>query len=578
MRKMYNMLLIAMGFVMVFSGAVNAQGIGINSTGAAPDSSAALDVNSTNKGLLIPRMTTVQRNLITSPASSLLIFNTTDNCYESYNGSLWQSVICLCTAAPSTPGSITGSVTPCIGANSVIYSIVPVSGANSYAWTAPSDATITAGQGTTSVTVNFGSSPGNITVSASNSCGTSSASILPVSISNVPDAPGTISGNTSPCSGATGVNYSISPVNGATSYTWTAPSGAVVTAGQGTTSVLINFSSTPGNISVAASNNCGTGSASVLPITISVTPGSPGSISGPATFYNGESGVVYSISSVNGASTYTWTVPSDATITAGQGTTSITTSFFDTVSGSICVTAGNACGTSSSSCTAPLYGCYSPGLLNFSYTGAAQTFTVPCGVSSVTLSVWAAQGGNSGGGLGGYATGNLAVTPGEILYVYVGQQGSGSGSPETFGGGGNSGFYSRGSGGGASDIRVGGTNIGNRVIVAGGGGGANSDGGGGAMGGYGGGLTGGNGSDNNSFGATQNSYGTGSCCPCNAPTQGNGQDGYCGGCNGSGGGGGYYGGGACTQGGGGSGYIGGVTGGSMQSGVQTGNGKATIVW
>ena len=104
------------------NGQVNAQGIAINTSGLPPDSSAALDVSSTKKGMLIPRMTTTQRNLITSPASSLLIFNTTDNCYESYNGSLWQSVICLCTAPPSTPGSITGNVSPCINANSVIYS------------------------------------------------------------------------------------------------------------------------------------------------------------------------------------------------------------------------------------------------------------------------------------------------------------------------------------------------------------------------------------------------------------------------------------------------------------------------
>ncbi len=569
------MAIIAIGFMVYPNGQVNAQGIAINTSGLPPDSSAALDVSSTKKGMLIPRMTTTQRNLITSPASSLLIFNTTDNCYESYNGSLWQSVICLCTAPPSTPGSITGNVSPCINANSVIYSIVPVSGANSYTWTAPGDATITAGQGTTSVTVNFGSSSGNMTVTASNSCGSSSASILPISISNVPGIPGTISGNTSPCTGSTGINYSISAVSGATSYTWTVPSGAVVTAGQGTTSVLVNFSSTPGDITVAASNTCGTSGASTLPITISVTPNTPGSVSGPTSFYNGETGVNYSVSAVSGASTYSWTVPSSGNITAGQGTTSITVSFSDTVAGNVCVTAGNACGTSSASCTTLSYGCYVPGSQDFSYTGAAQTFTVPCGVTSVTLSVWGAQGGGAGnGGLGGYATGNLAVSFGEQLYVYVGQAGGGSGTPETFGGGGNGAQYDRGGGGGASDVRVGGNGIGNRVIVAGGGGGANA----GATGGYGGGLVGGNGSDNNSFGGTQSSWGTGSCCPCPVPSQGNGEDGSCSGCNGAGGGGGYWGGGACTQGGGGSGYIGGVTGGSMQSGIQSGNGKATISW
>src|SRR5258708_4812306 len=50
---------------------VHAQNIGINNTGAAPVASAALDVDATNKGLLIPRLTTAQRNNISSPATGL---------------------------------------------------------------------------------------------------------------------------------------------------------------------------------------------------------------------------------------------------------------------------------------------------------------------------------------------------------------------------------------------------------------------------------------------------------------------------------------------------------------------------
>ncbi len=240
-------------------------------------------------------------------------------------------------------------------------------------------------------------------------------------------------------------------------------------------------------------------------------------------------------------------------------------------------TVSNSCGTSSDSVTISFSAsCYQPGNQTFGYTGSQQIFTVPCDVTSVTIECWGAQGGGGSntGGHGGYAKGDLAVTTGQTLYVYVGQAGSGSGSGETFGGGGNGGYSDRGSGGGASDVRSGGNAIANRVIVAGGGGGTNT----GGTGGAGGGNTGGNGSDGNSFGGTQNTYGTGSCCPCNAPTQGNGQDGYCGGCNGAGGGGGYYGGGACTQGGGGSGYVSGVTNSSMQNGLQTGNGQIKFTW
>jgi hypothetical protein len=70
------------------------QGISINTTGNTADNSAILDISSTSQGLLIPRMTTLQRNNIASPATSLLIFNTTTNCFEAYVNSIWYSVSC----------------------------------------------------------------------------------------------------------------------------------------------------------------------------------------------------------------------------------------------------------------------------------------------------------------------------------------------------------------------------------------------------------------------------------------------------------------------------------------------------
>jgi hypothetical protein len=67
----------------------HSQGIGIGSTNP-PHPSAALDVNSTNKGLLIPRMTTAERNAIASPLKGLLVFDNTTSSFWFYNGSAWQ--------------------------------------------------------------------------------------------------------------------------------------------------------------------------------------------------------------------------------------------------------------------------------------------------------------------------------------------------------------------------------------------------------------------------------------------------------------------------------------------------------
>jgi len=69
---------------------INAQ-VGIGTI--VPNSSALLDVNSTSKGLLIPRMTTVQRDAISSPATGLLVFDTTLNTFVHWDGTYWVANI-----------------------------------------------------------------------------------------------------------------------------------------------------------------------------------------------------------------------------------------------------------------------------------------------------------------------------------------------------------------------------------------------------------------------------------------------------------------------------------------------------
>ncbi|HOZ79343.1 MAG TPA: hypothetical protein PLY34_15220 [Ferruginibacter sp.] len=73
-----------------FSASGFSQSVSINNTGAAADSTAMLDVSSTTKGLLIPRMTAQQRTAIASPATGLLIYQTNgDPGFYYFNGSNW---------------------------------------------------------------------------------------------------------------------------------------------------------------------------------------------------------------------------------------------------------------------------------------------------------------------------------------------------------------------------------------------------------------------------------------------------------------------------------------------------------
>ena len=88
---MSNMLKIILSTVMctfLFIANVNAQNMSINADGTAPDNSAMLDVSSTTSGLLAPRMTIIQRNAITNPATGLLIFQTNSDSGFYYNNGI----------------------------------------------------------------------------------------------------------------------------------------------------------------------------------------------------------------------------------------------------------------------------------------------------------------------------------------------------------------------------------------------------------------------------------------------------------------------------------------------------------
>jgi hypothetical protein len=66
--------------------------LGINVSSGAIHASAAMEIESTNKGLLLPRMTTAQMIAISSPANGLLVFDTTVQklCISTSTG--WQTV------------------------------------------------------------------------------------------------------------------------------------------------------------------------------------------------------------------------------------------------------------------------------------------------------------------------------------------------------------------------------------------------------------------------------------------------------------------------------------------------------
>ncbi len=149
-----------------------------------PDPSAVLDLQSTQGGLLLPRLSTTQRNALSNPPEGLVIFNTTTKCVESWFLTGWKSIECECTTPPNQPGNIQGPAQVCPGQDSVWFSVAPVSGASSYLWTINNQDTLSSGQGSDSILVHFSAGTGSraITVSAQNGCGVSPAANLSMNV------------------------------------------------------------------------------------------------------------------------------------------------------------------------------------------------------------------------------------------------------------------------------------------------------------------------------------------------------------------------------------------------------------
>jgi hypothetical protein len=228
-----------------------------------------------------------------------------------------------------TISAISGPDSVCATSAGNIYSIDPYANATGYIWTIPAGATITAGNNTNSITVTFASNAqsGDFSVYATDgTCFSFPSQLFPVTVSYTPSVAGTITGVQSVCEGDQGIIYSISPLPGATAYTWSVPAGAAIASGQNTITIVVNYAigSTSGNISVFGSNSCGTGAASYLPVDIAPLPGNAGVITGLSTICAEANNVSYSIATITNAYGYVWTLPPGAEIVSGANTNQVT--------------------------------------------------------------------------------------------------------------------------------------------------------------------------------------------------------------------------------------------------------------
>lgn len=191
-------------------------------------------------------------------------------------------------ASVFTLSAVSGSSAFCnFSSESYTVTVGGVNTETSFTWSVPAGATILSGQGTNTILVSFGNTNGNISVDVTNLCQTLSAS-LPVTGSTCTFyGGGTNDGFSTARNCATNLNggsiFGTSPITGSstfcafatetysitvtgatptTTYTWSVPPGATIASGQGTTTILVTFANTSGNISVDVANECETQSTS----------------------------------------------------------------------------------------------------------------------------------------------------------------------------------------------------------------------------------------------------------------------------------------------------------------------------
>ncbi len=320
------------------------------------------------------------------------------------------------TVHPLPVPTITGSASACVNSTGNIY--FTEAGMSAYVWTISGGGTITAGAGTSSITVDWntaGAQTITVNYTDANSCTASAPTMKGVSVYPLPVP--TISGNNSACLNSGGNVYTTE--SGMSGYAWTV-TGGTITSGDGTRAITINWNTTGDQtITVTYTNGNGCSAAAPATKTVTVNPLPVPGILGPNSVCLNSTGNVYSTEA--GMSGYIWTVPAGGVITAGgTGNPTVTITWTTTGSKNITVNYNDANGCTAASATvynvtvnplpAPTITGTSPvcvnstgnlyqteaGMSNYLWTVTGGTITTGGGVNDATATItWNTVGAQS---------------------------------------------------------------------------------------------------------------------------------------------------------------------------------------
>lgn len=222
---------------------------------------------------------------------------------------------------------------PIVDAVGLEYSTFEIEGAN-YIWTVPSDASITSGQGTHQITVDWGCSVGNVDLELQTSCETVFLS-FEVESFITPE----IAGLATVTENQAGIPFNVSQTSEGAVF-WEVPSGANIISGQGTSQIVVDWGCEPGDVTYSLTGSCGSDFDNSLSVSLQTY-----SIIGQSSVTPNAPNRTYALADIPGSS-YSWTAPSDANIVSGQGTHSIQVDF-GSADGMIGVVVENNCWTNS---------------------------------------------------------------------------------------------------------------------------------------------------------------------------------------------------------------------------------------
>ena len=269
-------------------------------------------------------------------------------CVTPFNecGSGTTTCLDITVSSPLATSPISGSTLVCPD-DVETYSVVPVPGIMFYQWTIPADAILLSGQTTQQISINWNGSPGGeVCMTPISECGTGPTVCTTVSIINE-NATFNIAGDMELCQGDTAF-YTFDGSGTNFSYQWSVPLGGNIVSGQGTETIGVAWTNSPGGqVCLSVQTACLT-----LPLvceTVLVnTPPNQVNIQGNSVVCNGFP-EVYFVPLISGVTNYFWELPANASFT-GQGTNAITVNWSGSADGQVCLTMTNECGIGQQNC------------------------------------------------------------------------------------------------------------------------------------------------------------------------------------------------------------------------------------